>query len=80
VKALVRTSWVVWLAIVATPAVALACPFCASNRQSPGVSALVLGIIVLPFFVVGAVLRVVLRTARDSDGPTALTVPSLEER
>ncbi len=67
--------------IVALPGVAAACPFCASAQQgSGGVSALVMGMMVLPFLLSGMILRAVLRTRGDFAGRPRPSVPSLEER
>jgi hypothetical protein len=52
---------------------AWACPYCASG-VSKGLATLMMGVIILPFVLAGAVLRVVLRTSsdlelKDSSGP-----------
>jgi hypothetical protein len=70
--------WLLIVVVAAMPGAAWACPFCAAGRQSPGVSALIMSIMVLPFLLVGIVLRAVLRVRNDS-GESTLS-PSLEER
>ena len=61
----VTASVFVALALVVS-GVAHACPFCAAGSPGgTGVRTLILGMMVLPFFVGGLILRAVLRTDRD---------------
>jgi hypothetical protein len=59
-------------ALLGVSASAHACPYCASGGVSKGVAALIAAVMILPFVVSAMVLRVVLRTSSDLDGPEAV--------
>jgi hypothetical protein len=65
---------------LAASGVAFACPTCAAGSAGGGVKTLLMGMMVLPFLVVGVVLRVVLRTGGDLEADARLALPNLEER
>ncbi|MHB8417960.1 MAG: hypothetical protein ACYDCL_07780 [Myxococcales bacterium] len=58
------------LAVLATPALALACPYCAGRGGlTPMLGALIAAIVSLPYFIGWAVIRAVKRTSADLEQP-----------
>ncbi|HUB09580.1 MAG TPA: hypothetical protein VMB50_21425 [Myxococcales bacterium] len=63
-------AWPLALALLLTPALAFACPYCAGRGGlTATMGALIAGIVSLPYFIGWAVIRAVKRTSADLEQP-----------